>query len=198
MIESFANIFRGITMSKIQVNQNIIVIGGGNIGLCFLNALLIEKNPNYIIVIEPHQFLREKAKQMGASEALPPSNAKIKKFIKHYGEPTFIFDCVGNDKTLLMGIEAIKRGGTILLEGMHKGSISFPVFMINSKEICLQGCLGHDRQNILDAIDFISKKKVDVNQFISKVVNLKDLQKTFEIYLELGERKFIKTIIKVK
>ena len=68
-----------------------------------------EKNPNYIIVVEPQAFLREKAKEFGAKESFPPSPAKIKKFFKKNGKPTFIFDCAGNQKSILMAIDLIIR-----------------------------------------------------------------------------------------
>jgi len=40
MIESFANVCRAVKLSNITENQNIIIIGAGNIGLCFLSYLL--------------------------------------------------------------------------------------------------------------------------------------------------------------
>lgn len=197
MIESFANATRAMKLSKIEENQNIVIMGGGNIGLTFLKALLIEKNPNYAVVVEPHEFLREKAKKIGATDAFPPSKVKIKKFIKKNGEPTFIFDCVGIEKTLIMALEIIKRGGTILLEGIQKGSILFPMFMINSKEINLKGALGHDRNDILAAIEIFAKGKVDANEFISEVIPLKNIQNAFEKFLEPNERKFVKILVEM-
>ena len=197
MIESFANAARGTRLANIIENQNIMIIGGGNIGLCFMNYLISEKKPNYVVVIEPYEFLRERAKEMGATEALPPTKPKIKKFIKKHGKPTFIFDCAGNEQSLKMAIDLIKKGGTILLEGVHKGSISLPIFMINSKEVCLRGCLGHDRNDILESIDFFTKNKIDVSKFISEIVPLKDIQKAFEKFIQPGKREFIKILIKI-
>jgi len=197
LIESFANAERGTRLSKIGENQNIMIIGGGNIGLCFMNYLLNEKKPNYIAVIEPHEFLRKKAKEMGATESFPPSKPKIKKFIKKNGSPTFIFDCAGNEQSLKMAIDLIKKGGTILLEGVHKGNILFPLFLINSKEVCLIGCLGHDRQDILKAIDYFAKNKVEADKFLSEIIPLKDIQKAFEKCVEPQERKFIKILVKI-
>ncbi len=195
MIESFANITRAMKLSRVQDNEKIMIIGGGNIGLCFLKALLVEKNPEYIIVIEPHTFLREKALEFGADEAIPPRKAKIKKYFKEKGEPTFIFDCVANQETILLGIDIIMRGGTILLEGIHKGTIEFPSFLINSKELGIKGCLGHDREDILAAIDLIRNNDIPLDKFISKTVKLENLQNLFNSYLEPGERKFIKMVI---
>ncbi|MFX0057685.1 MAG: zinc-binding dehydrogenase [Candidatus Hodarchaeota archaeon] len=197
MIESFANAARGTRLSKIGNNQNIVIIGAGNIGLCFLTYLISERNPNYIVVIEPHSFLRDIAKEFGASESFPPIMAKIKKFLKKNGTPDYIFDCAGNEKTLKMALDLIKKGGTILLEGVYKGSVSIPMFIINSKEVCIKGVLGHDREDILNSINFFTQKKVDANKFITEKVQLKEIQNAFEKFLKDGERKFVKIVVEI-
>ena len=196
LIESFANATRALKLSNIGDQEKIMIIGGGNIGLCFMNYLIAEKNPNYITVIEPHQFLRQKAEEMGATDTFPPSKVKIKKFIKEHGEPTFIFDCAGNEDTINMAIDLIKKGGDIILVGVHKGTISFPMFLLNSKETAIRGILGHDREDILASINFFGKKKIDVNKLISDVIPLEEIQKGFERYLEPGDRNFIKILVK--
>ena len=198
LLETFALAMRALKLSRIENTENILIIGGGNVGLCFLKALLIEKNPNYITIVEPHEFLRNKAIEIGASYAVAPSRAKIRKITKKFGDPTFIFDCVGNEETISNSVNYIKKGGTILLEGIHKGSITFPMFMINSKEVTLKGCLGHDRDDILAAVDLFANNKVDASTFISDVVPLKNIQKTFERYLEPADnRNFIKILVEI-
>ena len=197
MIESFANACRAVKLSKITEDQNIIIIGAGNIGLCFLSYLLIEKTPNYIIVIEPQIFLREKAKEFGATESFPPNPAKIKKFLKRNGKPAYIFDCAGNQKSILMAIDLIKKGGTVILEGVFKGKVAFPMFLLNSKEVSIKGVLSHDREDILNAIDFFSKGKINANKFISQIISIEDIQNAFEKYLDPSQREFIKLVIEL-
>ncbi len=197
MIETFALVMRTFKLSKIGNNENILIIGGGNIGLAILKALIIEKNPNYVVVVEPHEFLRKKAIEMGATDAVGTSRAKVKKVIKKLGAPTFIFDCVGNEETISNAVNFIKKGGTLLLEGIHKGSITFPLFMLNSKEVTLKGCLGHDRDDILAAIDLFTKGKVDADEFISEVIYLEDMQKTFKRFLEPTDRNFVKILVEI-
>ena len=196
MVETFALMMRAFKLSKIENGENILIIGGGNVGLSALKALLIEKSPNYVIVVEPNEFLRKKAIELGATDAVGTSRAQVKRVTKKLGAPTFIFDCVGNEETISNAVNFIKKGGTILLEGIHKGSITFPLFILNSKEVTLKGCLGHDREDILAAIDLFAKGKVDANKFISEVISLKHMQKTFERYLEPEGRNFIKVIVK--
>ena len=196
MIETFALTMRAFKLSKIKNDENILIIGGGNVGLSFLKALLIEKNPNYVVVVEPNEFLQKRALDIGATEAVGTSRAKVKKIIKQLGAPSFIFDCVGNEQTISNAINFIKKEGTILLEGIHKGSITFPLFMLNSKEVTLQGCLGHDREDILAAIELFAQGKVNAAQYITEIIPIEQIQKTFERFLKPQGREFIKILVK--
>jgi len=165
MIETFALANRAFNLSKIENGEKILIFGGGSVGLTVLKALLIEKSPEYVIVAEPNEFLRNKALELGATEAVPSRRSKIKKVIRSLGEPKFIFDTVGIKETLSDAMFLIKRGGTILLEGISRESIDFPFFNIISKEVALIGCFGHDSENILAAIDMFAKN----NQRIRKL-----------------------------
>ena len=69
--------------------------------------------------------------------------------------------------------------------------------MINSKEVTLKGSLGHDREDILAAINLFAKNEVDANEFISDAVHLEDLEKTFERFLEPEGRDFVKIIVEI-
>jgi len=195
MIETFALAMRAFKLSRIKDNENIIIFGGGNVGLVFLKALMIQKSPNYVIIVEPNEFLRKKALELGATAAIAPGRPKMKKIVRKLGAPLFIFDCVGIEQTISDALYIIRKGGTVLLEGMYKGSISIRVFMINNKEVTLKGCLGHDREDILAAIDIFAKNQVNANEFISDIVHLGDLPKIFERFLEPSGRNFVKLIV---
>ncbi|MHA2392410.1 MAG: zinc-dependent alcohol dehydrogenase [Promethearchaeota archaeon] len=197
MIETFALAKRMFKLSRIKNSENILIFGGGSIGLTTLKALIVEKNPNYVVMIEPNEFLRSKAIEFGADDALPPRRAKIKKVIKELGEPTFIFDSVGIKQTLSDAMFLIKKGGTILLEGIHKESITFPFFNIISKEVTLKGSFGHDSEDILDAIDFFVGNRIDANNFVSEIVPLKNIQEAFEKFLDPNKRSFIKIVVEI-
>ena len=197
LIEAFAVSTRAIKLSKIEEKQNIAIIGGGNIGLTTLSVLNATKMPNYTLVIEPHEFLRKKAIDFGATDALPPNKAKLRNYFKKNGEPTYIFECAGNEAAIKLSIDLIKHGGSIILGGIVKGNISFPIFLLNNKEITLKGSISHNKQDVLDAIDLLKKKKISAEPFISEIISLKDIQKGFERFLESGERNFIKIVVEI-
>mgnify|MGYP003934242963 CR=1 FL=1 len=198
MIESFANISRALKISEIGSREKIFIIGAGNIGLCFLNALLIDKDPQYVAVVEPHQYLRKKALELGAATAVPPDKRKIKRILKDIENPTYIFDCVANQETIPLDIDIIQRGGTILLEGIFRGSINIPTFLINSKEINLKGCLGHDKDDINAAIKLVQKEGIKPSFFLSEEITLENLQAIFDEMITPSKRDYIKRVINIE
>ncbi|MGV9173432.1 MAG: zinc-dependent alcohol dehydrogenase [Promethearchaeia archaeon] len=197
MIESFAVSVRAFKRCNMPHNQKIVIIGGGNIGLGALNILKNQYNPEYIVVVEIYEALREKAEKLGADETFPPSKAKLRRYFRKHGEPDFIFDCAGNDKTFDLAINTIKRGGTIVLEGIYKGNVEFPLFLMNNKEITLMGTLSHNREDVQDTIDLFAKGVVQPGELISDIIPLSQIQEGFERYMTNKERDFIKILVEI-
>lgn len=197
LLETFALAKRAFKLSGLKSNENVVIFGGGSVGLTTLKALLLDKKPNYVVVVEPNEFLRGKALEIGARAAVPPRRAKIKKVLKELDTPTFIFDTVGIKETLSDAMFLIKKGGTIVLEGIHKESITFPFFNIVSKEVNLKGSFGHDRDDILAAISLFSNSDIAANDFISDIIPLKSVQAAFERFLDTSLRNFIKIVVEI-
>ncbi|TFG05763.1 MAG: hypothetical protein EU536_00890 [Promethearchaeota archaeon] len=197
IVESCAVAIRAMRLAKLESNQRIVIIGGGNVGLATLSVLQSELNPSYIIVIEPHEYLREMALELGATAVFAPIKNKIRKYFNEKGAPNYIIECVGNERAFKLALDLVSREGKIVLEGMYRGNVTFPLMLMNSKEICIQGVLSHSRDNILQAIQLFETKKIQASKFISEIVPLQNIQKAFERYLEPGDRKFIKLVVKI-
>ncbi|MFX0101720.1 MAG: zinc-binding dehydrogenase, partial [Candidatus Hodarchaeota archaeon] len=140
---------------------------------------------------------REKAKEMGATDAIKPVMVKINRFYKKHGMPKFIFECAGSEKALRSTFDLIDRGGTICVESIYKGNISLPFFMLNSREISLIGTMSHEREDIEDAIALMESKKVNPRALISKIIPLEEIQGAFEAFIAPEAREFIKIVVKI-
>ncbi len=198
LVESFAIAMRAIKKSRMDNNQKIVIIGGGSIGLVTMMTIIAIRKPEYIIVIEPHQFLRNKALELGATATFTPSKTQLRKFFKENGDPNFIFECAGNEKAFTMAVDIVNRGGTIVLEGLFRGKLSIPLLLLLDKEICIQPVLSHDNEDINDAIKLIESKKIDPSFLISKIIDLQHVEDTFKSYLTPGERNFLKILVQIK
>jgi 2-desacetyl-2-hydroxyethyl bacteriochlorophyllide A dehydrogenase len=198
MVESYAVALRAIKWANIKESQNFIIIGGGNIGLITMDILKAKYPDSKILVIELHKPLQEKAIQLGAFDAIQPSKSKVRKFVKKNGGCSIVFDCAGTTKSLQFGVEIIKPGGTIVLEGIVAGNITLPGFMINNKEVAIRGSLSHDREDILETIQLMEEKKVQPERLISEILTLEQLSEGIEKFSVKKERDFIKLMVKIQ
>ncbi len=197
LIETFAVAVRAIKKVRMQPKAKIIIVGGGTIGLTNLATLRAMHDPEYILVVEPQEFLREKAKELGATDAVIPSAGIVKKFMKKCGEADLVFECVGIEASLDLAMNVVKVGGTIVWEGIHFGKMPVPVMLLNSKEICIQGTLSHDKADITDTIALMASGRVDAKPLISEIIPLSTLAATFERALNQETRKFVKIIVEI-
>ncbi|GAB4330750.1 MAG: hypothetical protein Kow0069_38410 [Promethearchaeota archaeon] len=178
----------------------VVVVGGGAIGLATLATFLAgrpEPPPAYSLVVEPHAFLREKALQLGATHALPPNKGKLRRLFRKLGEPWWAFEAAGLEATLLLAMDLVAPRGTVVVEGVGKGHVTFPSYLLNSKEVGLRGSLSHDVGDVRRAIDLVRSGAVDLDPFVSEVIPLGEIESGFAKYVEPGERKFVKILVEV-
>lgn len=199
MIESFAVAVRAVNWARVQPGEPVVIIGGGNIGLTTLRVLRATDASASapILVVEPHPFLREIAERLGATAAVKSSKVKVRKFIRAHGPVRLFFECAGVPQTLLMAIALIGKGGRIVLEGVQKGKVEVPVFMLNAKEIGLRGSLSHSRADVERAIQLMAAGALHEEDFLSVELPLAELQAAFERFVSGAPRDFVKQVVRV-
>ena len=197
MVESYAVAMRGIHWAKIDPGKPVMIIGAGTIGLAMLDLLRALHPELKILMIEIHPFLREKALEHGADNAVAPQKGKIRKFFKQFGVAPLIFDCAGTQETLKLSTEIIDQGGNIIMVGIPRGQIMLSGLIVSLKEVGIRGCISHDRKDIDHAIDLILQKKVHPERLVTHYVPLKQLSDSIELYKSTEPRSFIKIMVKI-
>ncbi len=178
MVEPLACCLHGIDMCEIKPGDNVVIIGGGMIGLIMLQLAKIEGAAK-IALLEPVLEKREVALKLGAAIALDPINQDVKKELLSNGfdRVSTVIECVGRVNTTEMAIDIAGYKSVVMIFGLTKPdeSISLKPFDLFKKELVLKSSfinpLTHQR-----AIDLISNKKVDVNSMICDVIGLSDLE----------------------
>ena len=197
MVESYAVAMRGIHWAKIDPEKPIIIIGAGTIGLAMLDLLRALYPKIKILMVEIHPFLREKAIEFGATNAVSPQKGKIRKFSKQFGVAPLIFDCAGTQETLKFSTEIIAQGGDIIMVGIPRGQIMLSGLIVSLKEVGLRGCISHTRKDIDHAIELILENKVHPERLVTHYVPLTQLSHSIEKYKSTEPRDFIKIMVKI-
>lgn len=142
--------------------EDVLVVGGGTIGLCVLLALRA-LGAGRVSLIEPIPFKRDLAKRLGAAEVFSPEGVQVK---PRY---TACFECVGGQKTFDIASGSALAGGCVVVVGVSSGPISVPMPRMQRFEIRMQGSGLYLAKDIECAIELIASGKVDVTPLISAV-----------------------------
>lgn len=200
MIESIAVACRALAWAAVQDDDNVAIIGAGNIGLATLACLRAAGHPRegkYIAVMDPGEFQRAKAMELGATLATRPSKAACRRLFKEQGDPRVVFECAGTGDAIMLAMDVARQRGTIIIESVQKGRVDLPVFTLSQKELGMRASLSHDRRNIEEAIELVASGRVEPARIVSGTVPLDDIQAAFERYLDPARRDFVKLVVVV-
>ncbi len=193
LVETYSIAHRALRLSGIK-DEKMVIIGAGAIGLFVLLAAKLFGIED-VMVIEPNKFNQKKALELGASQVfLPDDYHEIKKITSRVG-PDFVFECVGSPNTYVQAFNLVRKGGTVVLIGIHDKPFEFNFFPLMLKELIIKTVTLSRPEDMQEILQILSEKNIDLNPFITKHIDLKELDDTFK-WLSNPEREAIKIIIK--
>jgi len=176
LTEPTATAYRAVQKLNIHVGENILILGGGTIGLLALQiAKLAGAN---VIVLEVINERIRLAKELGAYEALNPLGNDIKKEIEKITDGkgvSKIIECVGNAKAAGLACDLVNKGGTIVLVG-----ISPDLSLINTVDLVraekkIIGVHGYDTSNFEMSFSLINEGRLDVKKLVTNKIYLENI-----------------------
>lgn len=141
MVEPAAVALHAINLTPIGANDSALVIGAGMVGMFVIQLLKIKGCKN-VIAIDPEKDRLEKAKQCGADAVFTPDDPTMKEQILSMTEgrgADVAVEVVGITDTIKMGIDLMRKGGTMTLVGNVTPNIEVPLQAIVSRQLRLQG-----------------------------------------------------------
>ena len=190
--EPWAVAVHGVRISDFKIGQTALVMGAGPIGLLCIYALK-HAGASYILVSEPDPNRAKLALSAGADKVLHPEKdfplmetAKIKGKL-----PDFVFECAGMATTMEEAGALCGPKGQVVMMGIYQDYVStFPLtwFM---KELTVIFSLGSEIRDFRESLYLLSKKAVDENVMISKVVPLSKIKEAFEALEKPGHTKIL-------
>ncbi|MBQ3021466.1 MAG: alcohol dehydrogenase catalytic domain-containing protein [Bacilli bacterium] len=197
MVEPSAVSLHAVNLGNIKKGDNVLVIGGGIIGLMCAEFAKLQGAKN-VTLLETNDERGKKA--LGYGKVDEYYNALDEKIIpelikKTIGGFDVVMECCGNSPAVSEAIMAVKPGGKIVLVGVALGNVNIPLVMSVMGEVTLQGAIAYTPQEFENVIDMISKKEIDVKKYIDDIVSLDRVQESF-IRLTSGKDSAIKIIIK--
>ncbi|MGH7457434.1 MAG: zinc-binding dehydrogenase, partial [bacterium] len=173
---------RGIERAQIQLEDTVIIIGAGNIGLLMVQ-LARAAGAGRLIVLDPLENKREIALKVGADCVLDPFGSKLREEIHAaIGDGAdVVIECVGKPQAVELAVSLARGGGRVLLFGMcdRKDTVTLRPQEIFYKELTLVGSILNPF-TFQKAVNLLAEGKVSVEHFAIQRFHLDNIIDAFE------------------
>lgn len=181
MVEAVAVALHSINICGIRTGDNCIVAGAGMIGT-FIIKLLRISGASKIIAIDIDPLKLKQAEKSGATNTFistdPEVASKIAALTNGKGGDA-AFEAAGLNETVNLAIDAVRKGGKVILVGNTSPKIEFPLQKVVTRELKVLGsCAIRGEYEVV--LDVLSTGKIIVDDLISAVAPLSEGAMWFE------------------
>ncbi len=183
LAEPLGCVYNGSERSRIKINDTVVIIGAGPIGLMHL-LLSKAKGSTTIIVSEPLPARRQMAKKSGANLVVNPAEEDLVKTVLEYTDgkrADVVILSIGITSLIDPALRLLKKGGILnLFAGFPKESEAvISPNIIHYDEVWVTGATACTRSQYEKSLDLISRRKIDLKPLISHTYPLAKIEEAF-------------------
>ncbi len=175
MVEAAAVALHAVNISGMKTGDNCAVTGAGSIGI-FVIKLLGVSGAGRIIAVDNNPLKLQNALKNGAEYIFESLNKNLEEEIKAVTGSRgadISFEAAGSSETVNMAIDAVRKGGTVVLIGNTAKVIEFPLQKVVTKELKIQGsCAIRGEYDVI--LKLMENKKLSVDDQISAIAPLSE------------------------
>jgi 2-desacetyl-2-hydroxyethyl bacteriochlorophyllide A dehydrogenase len=198
MIEPAAVALHAVHQAGIKTGDRVLITGGGAIGLLCASWTRMS-GASYIALTEINANRRAFALNAGDVDAVfDAADARLVSTMKKTIRGSFdvAIETSGSDRGINTAISALKPRGRLLLAGINFHPQNIMTLLLVIKEINQRSALGYLPEEFDQAMEYISKKLLTVDRFISRIIGLHEAQDAFE-RLSSGTSTDVKVLIRI-
>jgi L-iditol 2-dehydrogenase len=195
--EPIACVLRALKITKLIPGQSVLVLGSGIAGILAIHLARV-MGAGFIMATDISKYRLDAAKKFGADIVVNAAE-DIKTIFKENNRgrlADIVFVSAGAEKAQYQALECIDRGGTVMFFAPTGPGVKIPI-SINElffrNDITLTTSYAGAPSDYRDALELISRKRVNVKDMITHRFGLSDIQKGFELVVKAEDS--IKVII---
>ena len=182
MTEPVSCCLNGADLAEIRAGDDVLIFGGGPIGLMMLQLAKLAGAAS-IVLVEPLAWKRELGRSLGADILIDPLKESIKDVLAANNIKNIMrsFECVGKRSTMEAAIEHAGKGAFVMLFGLTSPTeeIAVKPYDIFKKELTIRSSFINPYP-FNRSIALLSSKRIRVQELITDVIPLDDINKVFE------------------
>ncbi|MFX0063845.1 MAG: zinc-binding dehydrogenase [Candidatus Hermodarchaeota archaeon] len=182
LVEPLAVAVHAIRNSKINIGDNVVILGAGTIGLFLLQMAKLAGAKN-IIVTDIQENRLALAKDLGATRVINAAEEDPMRILlkeKPFEGWEIVFEAVGIETTMQQALDIVRKGGKVIVVGVFGAETTVIMKNVQDREIEIIGTLMYVMRDIKDAIDLIASRKVKVEFLITSVYKLEQAEEAFK------------------
>lgn len=172
LLEAVAVAMHAVSLAPISSDSTALVIGAGTIGLLVQQALRVA-GCRQVFVADIDAGRLELSRSLGAMAVLssgPDLTSQVQHFTNGMGADVVV-EAVGMEATVFAAIDAVRKGGTVVLVGNISPEVRLPLQKVVSRQIRLQGSCASAGE-YPQAIQQLSSGAIRVKPLISAIAPL--------------------------
>jgi L-iditol 2-dehydrogenase len=175
MIEAVSVAVHAVSLTPIALDDTVVVVGAGMIGLLTLQAALFA-GAGRVFVVDVDDTRLELARNLGANRTFNSGNTStvsdLLQLTMGRGVDA-VLECVGISITVKLALDAVRKGGTVTLVGNIAPTIEIGLQSTVTRQIRLQGSCASSGEYPA-CISLMSRGAIRVEPLLSAVAPLED------------------------
>jgi len=181
MTEPLACVLRGLHEAKPEIGDTVVVIGGGPIGMMFIQIAKLTGCNVISVVKRDSQAVA--AKRMGANDIVQITKVEdpvgaVRALSPDRRGADIVLEAVGRPQAWEWAVEMVRKGGTVnFFGGCASGTkVQLDTNRLHYSEVTLKATFHHTPETVRRAFALIAEKKIRGNDYITGEAPLSRLQ----------------------
>lgn len=174
LLEAVSVAVHAVSLVDVSTDSTALVVGAGTIGLLCLQALRAA-GCSRVFITDIDETRLVSAKTLGATStftAAPDLQDQLKQLTNGQGVD-LVVEAVGLKQTVATAIDAVRKGGTVVLVGNVMPEVALPLQKVVTRQIRLQGSCASAGE-YPRAIALMASGAIDVKPLITAVAPLEE------------------------
>jgi 2-desacetyl-2-hydroxyethyl bacteriochlorophyllide A dehydrogenase len=196
LVEPASVSLHAVRITPIDVNDVVVVVGAGQIGLFAMQAARL-RGAGTVVALDVKEERLALARQFGADVAINSSRGNAAEELRRaLGRPDAdaVMEAVGTEATVRLAMNLTKSGGHLTLIGNVAPMIQVNLQDIVMRELTIRGSCAIAGEYPA-CLDLMASGRMQVKPLITRIVPLADGQEAFDA-LHRGEPGLMKIVLK--